>query len=189
MGRSRRRCLSRRAAGARGRWVSSAGAPGPMGAQAQYACSRMSSTRLGTLFYNPAKPSGRGREGGRRGSLFVYVYDSTYAAAAARALPAPTTHARLAQSAGVVWSMLRCIACPDDFHVHSHQGHPWNEMVDVVASRASKGLLHVPCPAAGPRILNDIVKSPWVFLNVLPRALWHLRSIFLEVGFSPLFGK
>ena len=114
----------------------------------------------------------RQREGGgRQGGLFVYVYDSTYAAAAAKALSAPTTHARLAQSAGVVWSMLRCIACPDDFHVHSHQGHPWNEMVDVVASRASKGLLHVPCPAAGPRILNDIVKSPWVFINVLPRVL------------------
>ncbi len=75
----------------------------------------------------------------------VFAYDSCFAAGVAKAMYNPSVHRAAARVSSALWHVLTTICSASDFHVHSHQGHPWNEMADALATHASKGHCHNPC--------------------------------------------
>ena len=95
----------------------------------------------------------------------VFAYDSCFAAGVTKALYDTSVHRGAASVSAALWHTLTEVCEASDFHVHSHQGHPWNELADALATHASKGHAHNPCDDRVQRLMADAGAIPWAFLE------------------------
>ena len=100
----------------------------------------------------------------------VFIYDSCFAAGVTKALTKSRVHCDAAKLSAAIWHVLVTVCDAWDFHVHSHQGQPWNELADSIATLASRGFEHNPCDGRMQGLMGELVSLQWAFLAHLPRA-------------------
>ena len=100
----------------------------------------------------------------------VFIYDSCFAAGVTKALTKPRVHCKAAKLSAAIWHVLVTVCDAWDFHVHSHEGQPWNELADSIATFASHGHEYNPCDARMRGLVAELASLQWAFLAHLPCA-------------------